>query len=62
MNALPFHRVVFTHAHLTGLGLDDFICFGLIAILLVVITFVIKGGEKPVDDSSAVESPRSTEK
>lgn len=62
MNALPLHSAAYSHMHLTGLGLDDFICFGLIALLLVVATFVIRGGEKPADDSAPAETPTSVEK
>ncbi len=62
MYAIPFHVVGFSEMHLSGLGLDDFICFGLIAIVLVVVTFVVKGGEKAEEKTANVESPRSSEK
>jgi hypothetical protein len=63
VNALPFHAAAFADMHLSGFGLDDFICIGLIAILLVVATFVVRGGEKAQDeDSTQIESPRSAEK
>lgn len=63
MNALPFHPAAFTEMHLSGLGLDDFVCIGLIAILLVIATFVIRGGEKaPSDEPAHSESSEPAEK
>jgi len=61
MLAIPFHSVPFEDLHLSGFGIDDFICLGLIALALVIATFVVRGGEKkreessnqPVSDSSA---------
>lgn len=57
MNAIPFHAVVISTMHINGLGLDDFICFGLIALALVIATFVVRGGEKVPEDKTAQAGP-----
>ena len=63
MNALPFHIAAIAQYHLSGFGLDDFICIGLIALVLVIATFVVRGGEKDKEENPAQpESPRSAEK
>ena len=63
MNALPFHPAVIASLHIGNLGIDDFICFGLIALGLVVVTFVVRGGEKQEDEKSPqMESGPSVEK
>jgi hypothetical protein len=63
VNALPFHPIVIASLHLGNIGPDDFICIGLIALTLVVVTFVVRGGEKEdVDKSPQSGSGASAEK
>lgn len=58
MMAIPFHPVLIVPQHLSGLGPDDFICFGLIALVLVIATFVVRGGEKKHDETSTPAEPQ----
>lgn len=59
MNALPFHPAPIASFHLGNIGLDDFICIGLIALAVVVVTFVVRGGEKVEEDKSPAASPET---
>jgi hypothetical protein len=57
MNALPFHSIALASLHLGNIGPDDFICIGLIALTLVVVTFLVRGGEKEDVDKSPQTEP-----
>jgi hypothetical protein len=52
VNALPLHSVPIAPLHLSGFGPDDFICIGLIALALVIVTFVVRGGERDENDKA----------
>lgn len=62
MNALPFHPAIVSSLHLGNFGPDDFICLGLIALALIVVTFVVRGGEKEEAKPPQAEPGPSVEK
>jgi hypothetical protein len=60
--AIPLHSVPIAPLHLSGFGPDDFICIGLIALVLVIATFVVRGGEKAKDENTTQASSESSAK
>jgi hypothetical protein len=60
MIAIPLHSGAIAQLHLSGFGLDDFICLGLIALALVVATFVVRGGEKEEKGEPAQSKPKAS--
>jgi hypothetical protein len=60
MLAIPLHSVPIASPHLSGFGPDDFICIGLIALILVIVTFVVRGGRKEVNKALQATPEGST--
>jgi hypothetical protein len=60
MIAFPLHPVLSLPLHGALGSADEFICLGLIALALVIATFVVRGGEKKEEDRAApAEAQRS---
>ncbi len=53
MIAFPLHPVLSPPLHGALGSADEFICLGLIALVLVIATFIVRGGEKKEEDSAA---------
>ncbi len=63
MIAFPLHPVFSPPLHGALGSADEFICIGLIALVLVIATFVVRGGEKKEEDPAAqAESSPTGEK
>jgi hypothetical protein len=63
MIAFPLHPVFSPPLHGALGSADEFICIGLIALVLVIATFVVRGGERKEEDNPApAESQHSAEK
>ncbi len=62
MIVVPLHPMPIPLEHLSGFGIDDYICLGLGALIFVVATFVGRGHEKEKGEGVPANSEQPAEK